>query len=208
MKEGRVAVIGGGETAASIAVSLLGIPGLAIEIVNPRGVVYTRGESYYENRLYSNPDFWRQMSEGDREEFIERTDRGVFSVAAQQELGATPNVSLRPGRVLGAVVRDGKARLTIEWNGTRSEMAYDKAIVAIGYDPFSPLKLLPPAQRPSLPAAELRRQVDYHLCIPSLPIHMPMIAGLAQGPGFPNLSCLGTLSDRILSRYLPPGSNL
>lgn len=208
MKEGRVAVIGGGETAASIAVSLLGIPGLAIEIVNPRGVVYTRGESYYENRLYSNPDIWRQMSEGDREEFIERTDRGVFSVAAQQELGAAPNVSLRPGRVLGAVVRDGKARLTIEWNGTRSEMGYDKAIVAIGYDPFSPLKLLPPAERPSLSAAELRRQVDYHLCIPDLPIHMPMIAGLTQGPGFPNLSCLGTLSDRILSRYLPPGPNL
>ena len=30
-----------------------------------------------------------------------------------------------------------------------------------------------------------------------------MIAGLAQGPGFPNLSCLGLLSDRILRRYVP-----
>ena len=27
-------------------------------------------------------------------------------------------------------------------------------------------------------------------------------AGLAQGPGFPNLSCLGLLSDRILRRYV------
>jgi hypothetical protein len=26
--------------------------------------------------------------------------------------------------------------------------------------------------------------------------------GLAQGPGFPNLSCLGLLSDRILRRYV------
>jgi mycobactin lysine-N-oxygenase len=28
------------------------------------------------------------------------------------------------------------------------------------------------------------------------------MAGLAQGPGFPNLSCLGLLSDRILRRYV------
>ena len=32
-----------------------------------------------------------------------------------------------------------------------------------------------------------------------------LLAGLAQGPGFPNLSCLGLLSDRILRRYVPSG---
>jgi mycobactin lysine-N-oxygenase len=35
------------------------------------------------------------------------------------------------------------------------------------------------------------------------PLHLPVLAGLAQGPGFPNLSCLGLLSDRILRRYVP-----
>ena len=30
----------------------------------------------------------------------------------------------------------------------------------------------------------------------------PVMAGLAQGPGFPNLSCLGLLSDRILRRHV------
>jgi hypothetical protein len=34
------------------------------------------------------------------------------------------------------------------------------------------------------------------------PLHLPMLAGLAQGAGFPNLSCLGLLSDRVLSRYV------
>jgi mycobactin lysine-N-oxygenase len=34
------------------------------------------------------------------------------------------------------------------------------------------------------------------------PLHLPVMAGLAQGPGFPNLSCLGLLSDRILRRYV------
>jgi len=28
-----------------------------------------------------------------------------------------------------------------------------------------------------------------------------MLASLAQGPGFPNLSCLGLLADRILASY-------
>ncbi len=36
------------------------------------------------------------------------------------------------------------------------------------------------------------------------PLHLPVVAGLAQGPGFPNLSCLGLLSDRILRRYVAP----
>ena len=34
------------------------------------------------------------------------------------------------------------------------------------------------------------------------PLHLPLAAGLAQGPGFPNLSCLGLLSDRILRTYV------
>lgn len=34
-------------------------------------------------------------------------------------------------------------------------------------------------------------------------LHLPRLAGLSQGPGFPNLNCLGLMSDRILSSYLP-----
>ena len=34
------------------------------------------------------------------------------------------------------------------------------------------------------------------------PLHLPVVAGLAQGPGFPNLSCLGLLADRILTPYM------
>jgi mycobactin lysine-N-oxygenase len=51
----------------------------------------------------------------------------------------------------------------------------------------------------------LERRIDVDLSIAGLapPLHVPVIAGLAQGPGFPNLSCLGLLSDRILRRYVP-----
>jgi mycobactin lysine-N-oxygenase len=34
-------------------------------------------------------------------------------------------------------------------------------------------------------------------------LFLPRLAGLEQGPGFPNLNCLGLLSDRIWAAYLP-----
>ncbi len=34
-------------------------------------------------------------------------------------------------------------------------------------------------------------------------LFLPRLAGLQQGPGFPNLHCLGLLSDRIWASYLP-----
>jgi mycobactin lysine-N-oxygenase len=51
----------------------------------------------------------------------------------------------------------------------------------------------------------LEKLIDVDLSVAGLTpaLHLPMLAGLAQGPGFPNLSCLGLLSDRVLRRYVP-----
>jgi mycobactin lysine-N-oxygenase len=55
-----------------------------------------------------------------------------------------------------------------------------------------------------LAGTELERSVELDLSVAGLspPLHLPVLAGLAQGPGFPNLSCLGLLSDRVLRRYV------
>ncbi|HEY2449934.1 MAG TPA: lysine 6-monooxygenase, partial [Mycobacterium sp.] len=37
-------------------------------------------------------------------------------------------------------------------------------------------------------------------------LFLPNLAGLNQGPGFPNLSCLGLLSDRVLGAALGPAA--
>ena len=37
-------------------------------------------------------------------------------------------------------------------------------------------------------------------------LFLPGLAGLMQGPGFPNLSCLGLLSDRVLGARYPQRS--
>ena len=56
----------------------------------------------------------------------------------------------------------------------------------------------------ALAGAELERRIEIDLSVAGLSpaLHLPLVAGLAQGPGFPNLSCLGLLSDRILRRYV------
>ena len=50
----------------------------------------------------------------------------------------------------------------------------------------------------------IERLIDTDLSLRNfLPkLHLPMMAGLSQGPGFPNLNCLGLMSDRILKSYL------
>jgi len=49
----------------------------------------------------------------------------------------------------------------------------------------------------------LERAIGHDLAIAGLhpKLHLPVLAGVAQGPGFPNLSCLGLLADRVLGAY-------
>jgi mycobactin lysine-N-oxygenase len=55
-----VCVIGSGETAASVVVSLLtrAHKHSTVDVLTSRGVLYSRGESYDENRFYSDPGDW------------------------------------------------------------------------------------------------------------------------------------------------------
>ncbi len=49
----------------------------------------------------------------------------------------------------------------------------------------------------------MERAIGHDLSVTGLQpkLHLPTLAGLTQGPGFPNLSCLGLLADRILGVY-------
>jgi mycobactin lysine-N-oxygenase len=97
--------------------------------------------------------------------------------------------------------------VTIEYDEERERVAYDLVVVAIGFDPrwFEALLGDEARRRLALAGEELERRIDVDLSIAAMspPLHVPVLAGLAQGPGFPNLSCLGLLSDRILRRYVP-----
>jgi mycobactin lysine-N-oxygenase len=205
-----VCVIGSGETAASVVISLLkrAHKRSTVDVLTSRGVLYSRGESYDENRFYSDPGEWPRLAESHRREFLERTDRGVFSLQAEATLRRSRGFRTLAGRA--AAIEAGKQQVvvTIEYGDELERVAYDLVVVAIGFDARWFEGLLDSRARRELEHAlageEVERRIDVDLSIEGLnpPLHVPVLAGLAQGPGFPNLSCLGLLSDRILRRYV------
>ena len=213
----EVCVVGTGETAASIVVALTRLlkKGSSIEVVSPQGVLYSRGESFGENRLYSNPlPDWPRLAESHRREFLTRTDRGVFSVQAEDALNRAEGVRALAGRVTGLELCDGEVVVDIAYEQQRERVAYDYVVAAIGFDALWFEPLLTAAARDAIRAATgvadgapLRtrefEQLGPDLAITELRprLHLPMLAGVAQGPGFPNLSCLGLLSDRVRAPY-------
>jgi mycobactin lysine-N-oxygenase len=205
-----VCVIGSGETAASVVISLMkkAHGRSTVDVLTSRGVLYSRGESFDENRFYSDPGDWPRLAESHRREFLERTDRGVFSLQAEAALNQSRGFRTLAGRAAEIEAGEGQVIVTIEYGDERERVAYDLVVVAIGFDArwFESL-LGNEAHRRlenALAGAELERRIDVDLSVAELspPLHLPVLAGLAQGPGFPNLSCLGLLSDRILRRYV------
>jgi mycobactin lysine-N-oxygenase len=205
-----VCVIGSGETAASVVIDLLkkSHRRSTIDVLTSRGVLYSRGESYDENRFYSDPGEWPRLAESHRREFLERTDRGVFSLQAEATLRQSRGFRTLAGRAASIEAGDQQVVVTIEYGQERERVAYDLVVVAIGFDARWFEGLLGDWARRELESALagdlLERRIGVDLSIEGLnpPLHVPVIAGLAQGPGFPNLSCLGLLSDRILHRYV------
>ena len=91
---------------------------------------------------------------------------------------------------------------------------YDYVIVAVGFNALWFTKLLQGRAYEQLAGVTgsfdrvtTERAIGEDLSIRGFEprLHLPMLAGVAQGPGFPNLSCLGLLSDRILASYAAGG---
>ncbi len=216
--EEPIGVIGSGETAASVVIALLQnleneIP---ILVMNRQGAIFSRGESYGENRVFSDPEEagWSDFSYSDREEFIKRTDRGVFSLDSKALIDGCRHVTHMRVDVEHIKIVDefgeDRPRVIGPYTNVQQEIPLSYVIVAVGFNPWwftdcihGPLKgfMLDTDHRKIL-----ERDIEYDLSLPSRQVSpklfVPMLAGYAQGPGFPNLSCLGNLSDRILGAYV------
>ncbi|GAA4396412.1 NADPH-dependent L-lysine N(6)-monooxygenase MbtG [Tsukamurella soli] len=207
---GRIAVIGGGETAASALDELVRHDVFAVSVISPAPTIFTRGESYFENALYSDPTRWALLSKEERRDVIRRTDRGVFSTRVQESLLAESRIHHIRGRVM-RILRT-TAGLELSLGGGRypqTPAAYDLVVDARGGDPLWFLSLLDQGCADRLELAiggppsvsRIEESVGYDLSVGELEpkLFLPNLAGMAQGPGFANLSCLGELSDRVLS---------
>lgn len=208
----KVAVIGGGETAASMLNELFGHRISSITAISPQATLFTRGEGYFENSLFSDPTTWRSLSPTERRGCIARTDRGVFSARVQESLLADERIKHLRGRVVRAVDQDNRIWLTLHTGhgGQRVESVhgFDLVIDGSGADPLWFLSLLSPQARDSLElwlggpltGERLEESIGPDLAVAGVSpkLVLPNLSGLNAGPGFPNLSCLGLLSDRVL----------
>lgn len=213
----RVAVIGGGETAASMLNELFRHRVSTITVISPQVTLFTRGESFFENTLFSDPTEWSNLTMAERRDALARTDRGVFSARVQDALLADDRIRHLRGRVAHAVARDGRIRLTLSANrgGERLETVhgFDLVIDGSGADSmwFEPLfsqharDLLELGLGGPLTGDTLQESIGHDLAVTGVEpkLFLPGLAGLTQGPGFPNLSCLGLLSDRVLGARYP-----
>lgn len=222
MKIKTACVVGGGETAGAVATALLEVlgPSAQIELVSTEGALFTRGESFTESHMYTDPTVWLRLPERLRRSFIRRTDRGVFSVSVQSVLDQADRVHMVLGRVRRVHPGDDAVEIEIDDGQERHHVHYDLVVAAIGFDALWWLPLFTEAAHDALARAvgssgpvgarDVERAIGFSLAVDNLSpaLHLPVLAGLAQGPGFPNLSCLGLLADRVLrpslTRESPP----
>jgi mycobactin lysine-N-oxygenase len=212
----RVAVIGGGETAASMLNELFRHRVSTITVISPQVTLFTRGESFFENSLFSDPTDWTALTLDERRDALARTDRGVFSANVQEALLADDRIRHLRGRVAHAVGRDGQIRLTLSTNRFSENLetvhGFDLVIDGSGADALwftslfsqDALDLLELGLSGPLTGDRLQEAIGHDLAVVDVApkLFLPNLAGLNQGPGFPNLSCLGLLSDRVLGAEL------
>jgi mycobactin lysine-N-oxygenase len=214
----RVAVIGGGETAASMLNELFRHRVSTITVISPQVTLFTRGEGFFENSLFSDPTDWTALTLDERRDALARTDRGVFSANVQEALLADDRIRHLRGRVAHAVGWDGQIRLTLSTNRGSENLetvhGFDLVIDGSGADPLwftslfsqDALDLIELGLGGPLTADRLQEAIGYDLAVTDVDpkLFLPNLAGLTQGPGFPNLSCLGLLSDRVLGSTTNP----
>jgi mycobactin lysine-N-oxygenase len=218
----RVAVVGGGETAAAMLTELFRHRISTITVISPQVTLFTRGESFFENSLFSDPTGWTELTRQERRDALARTDRGVFSAAVQETLLADDRIRHLRGRVAHAVGRDDQIRLTLSTDSGHNRGSenletvhgFDLVIDGSGFDPLwftelfsqDALDLLELGLGGPLSADRLQEAIGHDLAVSDVTpkLFLPNLAGLNQGPGFPNLSCLGLLSDRVLHAELRP----
>lgn len=208
----RVAVIGGGESAASILNEVFHHRFSAITVISPQATLFTRGEGFFENLMFSDPTEWHSLTQAERRDAIARTDRGVFSARVQESLLADERIRHLRGRVAHAVDCDGRIRITLRTDrcGERLETVhgFDLVIDGSGADPLWFLALL---RQDALDLLELglggpvtrerlEESIGHDLAVAGVTpkLFLPNLSSLNEGPGFPNLSCLGRMSDRVL----------
>jgi mycobactin lysine-N-oxygenase len=212
-----VAVVGGGESALSCVMFLRGLrPRSRFTIYTPM-LPMSRGESFLENRVFSNPDEveWGSLDLRTRRDFVKHSDRGVFDPPSLAAIAYDDRCRFLTGRVTDVAAADGgRVRLEYESPEGNAGGEHEYVVNCTGFDLVAQLRALFPAQLRDEIAGRVgeiwegQRGVEVpigrHLELVGMDprLHIPGLAGLSQGPGFANLGALGLLANRVLQPLL------
>jgi mycobactin lysine-N-oxygenase len=218
-----VAIVGGGESALSATMFLRGMrPDCRFTIYTPM-LPMSRGESFLENRVFSNPDAveWESLDEQTRRDFVKHSDRGVFDPPSLAAIAYDDRCRFVVGRVtdVGTAAGDG-VRLEFETPQGPASAEHDFVANCTGFDLLAQLRTLFPGgareeierqcgplwDRPAGAEVPIGRNLELRGLRPHL--HIPGLAGLSQGPGFANLGALGLLSNRVLVPHIVANSKV
>jgi mycobactin lysine-N-oxygenase len=212
-----VGVVGGGESALSCVMFLRGFrPKARCTIYTPL-LPLSRGESFLENRVFSNPDVveWESLDQRTRRDFVKHSDRGVFDPPSLEAIAYDDRVRFVTGRVCDVHAAAGGERVQMEYESPEGTVAgeHDYVVNCTGFDLLAQLRTLFPNEvreriekrvgrlwdAPAGTEVPIGRFLELKGMEPRLQI--PGLAGLSQGPGFANLGALGLLSNRVLQPF-------
>ncbi len=210
-----IAIVGGGESALSCVAFLRAFrPDAELTIYTP-SLPMSRGESFLENRVFSNPDDvgWEALDEQTRRDFVRHCDRGVFDPATLATIAYDDQCRFVTGRVtqVSSVGTEEGVCVNYDARGKGEEsVRHDYVVNCTGFDLLEQLRsLFPPAVRAEIEhrvgavwersagaAIPIGRNLELTGMRPRL--YIPGLGALSQGPGFANLGSLGLLANRVL----------
>jgi mycobactin lysine-N-oxygenase len=213
-----VAVVGGGESALSCVMFLRGFrPKSRFTVYTPM-LPMSRGESFLENRVFSNPDEveWGDLDLQTRRDFVKHSDRGVFDPPSLAAIAYDDRCRFVTGRVTDVGAPGGGEGVRLEYESPEGDAGseHEYVVNCTGFDLLAQLRGLFPAplraeverqagplwERPAGSEVRIGRGLELEGMTPRL--HIPGLGGLSQGPGFANLGALGLLSNRVLQPLL------
>ncbi|SEL93313.1 mycobactin lysine-N-oxygenase [Roseateles sp. YR242] len=213
--DAQIVIAGAGGTAAAVLSWLIGAGARdrRIVIVATQASLYTRVDSVFENRLFSDETAWSSLSPESRRAFFDRLNRGVVWATVMDRVSTATALTMLDGKAKRIRV-DSKDQwfLSVE-SGDKSTIQLRPSFLidATGFNPwwFLPMvKGLPRADRkPTKATTEgWERSLSKHLRLaggiwdeyPSL--HVPMVSSHV-GPGYGSLMVLGGMADHILGAY-------
>lgn len=213
--DAHIVVAGGGESAASAAItalSRLGAQG-SVSIVAP-SYPRERSETYLDNAVFTDPSVshWQEMPLGERIAFIRRTDRGVVSPPMLKALTSDERVAFVKGRVR-TVQKGDSAPLEFQISGPNRTLCADAIVNCTGFDMALQVDRLLDDDARAFVSAGIGQHLSTNALVEAIgpdlslrglssPLFLPALAPLMQGPGFANLSCLGLLADRVVNRLV------